>query len=287
MMQNVRLMFSIKILVISLLLTGCSMKAQMVRSMDPIMEDMSSAVNMSNDVDLIRDGLPASLIQMDGFIKSDPNNKLLLKAAESYFGYAFSFVEDVNRPRASALYLKAREYALRALKKYRQFDEQAPDLNDMLANCGKQDVPALYWAAGSWLAWIGLNVDNPEAIMDIPKVEAMLDRVIELDETYYYGMAHAMLGGLYASQPKNMGGNPEKANKQFQKAFNISGSKLLAAQLMYAKFYAVQIQDKALFVNTLSEIIATPVNFFPERNLANEVAKRKAKDLLEKVDTLF
>ena len=287
MMQNVRLMFSINILVISLLLTGCSMKAQMVRSMDPIMEDMSSAVNMSNDVDLIRDGLPASLIQMDGFIKSDPNNKLLLKAAESYFGYAFSFVEDVNRPRASALYLKAREYALRALKKYRQFDEQAPDLNDMLANCGKQDVPALYWAAGSWLAWIGLNVDNPEAIMDIPKVEAMLDRVIELDETYYYGMAHAMLGGLYASQPKNMGGNPEKANKQFQKAFNISGSKLLAAQLMYAKFYAVQIQDKALFVNTLSEIIATPVNFFPERNLANEVAKRKAKDLLEKVDTLF
>jgi tetratricopeptide (TPR) repeat protein len=286
-MQNVRLMFSIKILVISLLLTGCSMKAQMVRSMDPIMEDMSSVVNMSNDVDLIRDGLPASLIQMDGFIKSDPNNKLLLKAAESYFGYAFSFVEDVNRPRASALYLKAREYALRALKKYRQFDEQAPDLNDMLANCGKQDVPALYWAAGSWLAWIGLNVDNPEAIMDIPKVEAMLDRVIELDETYYYGMAYAMLGGLYASQPKNMGGNPEKANKQFQKAFNISGSKLLAAQLMYAKFYAVQIQDKALFVNTLSEIIATPVNFFPERNLANEVAKRKAKDLLEKVDTLF
>lgn len=286
-MKNVRFIFSLMILAVSLLLTGCSMKEQMVRSMDPIMDDMSSVVNMSNDVDLIRDGLPASLIQMDGFIKSAPNNKLLLKAAESYFGYAFSFVEDTNKPRASALYLKAREYALRALKKYRQFDEQAPDLKDMLANCGKQDVPALYWAAGSWLAWIGLNVDNPEAIMDIPKVEAMIERVIELDETYYYGMAHAMLGGLYASQPKNMGGNPEKANKQFQKAFNISGSKLLAAQLMYAKFYAVQIQDKALFVKTLSEIIATPVNSFPERNLANEVAKRKAKDLLEKVDTLF
>jgi tetratricopeptide (TPR) repeat protein len=286
-MQNVRFMFLLIMLVISLLLTGCSMKAQMVRSMDPIMEDMSSAVNMSSDVDLMRDGLPASLIQMDGFIKSDPNNKLLLKAAESYFGYAFSFVEDVNKPRASALYLKAREYALRALKKHRQFDEQAPDLNDMLANCGKQDVPALYWAAGSWMAWIALNVDNPEAMMDIPKVESMIQRVIELDETYYYGMAHAMLGSFYASQPRNMGGNPEKANKHFQKAFSLSGSKLLAAQLMYAKFYAVQIQDKALFVKTLSEIIATPVNFFPERNLANEVTKRKAKDLLEKVDNLF
>jgi len=169
MMQNVRFMFSIKILVISLLLTGCSMKEQMVRSMDPIMEDMSSAVNMSNDVELMRDGLPASLIQMDGFIKSAPNNKLLLKAAESYFGYSFSFVEDINKPRASALYLKAREYALRALKKYQQFDEQAPDLKDMLANCGKQDVPALYWTASSWLAWIGLNIGNPEAMMDLPR----------------------------------------------------------------------------------------------------------------------
>jgi len=123
--------------------------------------------------------------------------------------------------------------------------------------------------------------------MDLPKVEAMLQRVIELDETYYYGTAHAMLGSFYAAQPKNMGGNPEKANEHFQKAFDISGSKLLAAQFMYAKFYAVQIQDKALFVQTLNEIIATPVNSFPEKNLANEVVKRKAKDLLEKADTLF
>jgi tetratricopeptide (TPR) repeat protein len=280
-------MFSIKILVISLLLAGCSMKEQMVRSMDPIMEDMSSAVNMSNDVDLMRDGLPASLIQMDGFVKSAPNDKLLLKAAESYFGYTFSFVEDVNKPRASALYLKAREYALRVLRKNRPFYEQEPDLKNVLAKCDKQDVPALYWTASSWLAWIGLNFGSPEALMDLPKVEAMLQRVIELDETYYYGTTHSMLGSLYAAPPKAMGGNPEKAKRHFQRAFELSKSKLLVVQLMYAKFYAVQIQDKALFVKTLSEIIATPVDSFPERNLANEVAKRKAKDLLEKVDTLF
>jgi tetratricopeptide (TPR) repeat protein len=263
------------------------MKEQMVRSMDPLMDDMTTAVNMNTDVDLMRDGLPAGLIQMDGFIKSAPNDKLLLKAAESYSGYAFCFVEDVNKPRASALYLKAMEYALRVLRKNRQFDEQAPDLKDALEKCGKQDVPALYWAASSWLAWIGLNLNKPEAMMDLPKVEAMLQRVIELDEEFYYGTSHMMLGSFYASQPKNMGGNPEKANKHFQRAFEFSGSKLLIVHLMYAKFYAVQIQDKALFVKTLNEIVATPVNSFPERNLANEVAKRKAKDLLEKADTLF
>jgi tetratricopeptide (TPR) repeat protein len=275
------------ILSFSIFLSGCSMKEQMVRSMDPLMDDMTTAVNMNTDVDLMRDGLPAGLIQMDGFIKSAPNDKLLLKAAESYSGYAFCFVEDVNKPRASALYLKAREYALRVLRKNRQFNEEANDINEVLSKCTRGDVPALYWAASSWMEWIGLNIGNPEAMMDLPKVEAMLQRVIELDETYYYGTAHAMLGGFYAALPKNMGGNLEKAKLHFQRAFELSGSKLLVVQLMYAKFYAVQIQDKALFVKTLSEIIATPVDSFPERNLANEVAKRKAKDLLEKVDTLF
>jgi len=111
--------------------------------------------------------------------------------------------------------------------------------------------------------------------------------VAELDETYYYGTVHSMLGSLYSAPPKAMGGNPEKAKRHFQRAFELSKSKFLVVHLMYAKFYAVQIQDKALFVKTLNEIVATPVNSFPERNLANEVAKRKAKDLLEKVDTLF
>ncbi|MDD5167498.1 MAG: TRAP transporter TatT component family protein [Syntrophales bacterium] len=277
--------FGLLLLFISL--GGCSQKAYMVRSMAPLMDDMTTTVNMNSDVDLMRDGLPAGLIQIDGFIKSDPNNKILLMGAESYFGYAFSFVEDVNKPRASALYLKAREYALRVLRKKLQFDEEANDLNEVLSKCTREDVPALYWAAGSWMSWIGLNVGSPEALMDLPKVEAMLQRVIELDETYYYGTAHAMLGSFYSAQPKNMGGDPEKAYKHFQKAFKISGSKLLFVQLMYAKFYTVQIQDKSLFVKTLNEIVAAPVNFFPEKNLANEVAKRKAKDLLEKADTLF
>jgi hypothetical protein len=258
----------------------------MIKSMEPLMDDMNTAVNMSTDVDLMREGLPASLIQMDGFIVAAPNDKLLLRGAEAYSGYAFSFVEDVNNPWASRLYLKAREYALRVLREKRGFDETSSDISQSLSKCTKQDVPALYWAASSWLSWIGLNLD-PEALMDLPKAEAMLQRVLELDETYYYGTTHAILGSFYAAQPKAMGGDPEKAAHHFRRAFALSGSKLLVVHLMYAKFYAVQVRDKALFVKTLNEIIATPVNTFPGHNLANEVAKRKAQILLEKTDAYF
>ncbi|HQJ09328.1 MAG TPA: hypothetical protein PLF54_10040, partial [Deltaproteobacteria bacterium] len=81
----------IVVIVLCWSLAGCSMKQYMVKSMDPIMEDMNLSVNRNPDVDMVRDALPASLVQLDGFITSAPNDKLLIRAAEANFGYSYSF----------------------------------------------------------------------------------------------------------------------------------------------------------------------------------------------------
>ena len=271
-------------------LSGCP-KPFLVKNMLPIMDDLNASVNENTDVDMVRDAMPAFLLQMDGLIISAPDLKLQVKASEAYFGYTFAFVEDVDKKRASLLYLKARDYALVMLKKHAKFDQNfargLPEFKSSLSVFSASDVPAIYWAANNWLAWIALNLDNPEVLIDVPKVEAMLKKVIELDATYYYGAAFASLGAFYASQPKVVGSNPEKAKDYFDKAYAVSGGKLLFIPLMYAKFYAYQIQDRELFVDTLEKIIATPPERFPERAFANEVAKRKAKILLENVDEYF
>ncbi len=273
------------------LMGGCSMKAMAVRSMDPIMDDMNIAVNRNTDVDMMRDALPAFLVQMDGLILSAPSEKLLLKAAEANFGYANAFIEDTDKPRASALYLKARGYAARALIGGKDFEKdfnvQLAAFRENLSEYDRGDVPALFWTANCWLAWVAINLDSPEAIMDMPKAQAMLQRVLELDETYYHGSAHAALGAIYAAQPAIMGDSSAKAKAHFDRAFAISGRKLLFIQLFYAQFYAYQIQDRDLFVKTLEEIIATPHESFPDRAFANEVAKRKARVLLDNVDMYF
>jgi hypothetical protein len=274
-----------------LLLTGCNQKAFMVKSMDPIMDDMRIAVNRSVDVDLMKDAIPASLIQLDGFIVAAPNDKLILRGAEAYFGYANAFVEDVDKKRASLLYLKAREYGLRVLKGNGDFsktlDGPEPAFKEMLRDFGTGDVPALFWTANSWLAWIGINPDDPQALMDLPKVIDMLERVIELDERFYFGSAHAALGAYYASLPKMFGDKTAIGKQHFEKAFEISGGKFLFMYYLYAKFYAYQIQDRDLFVKTLEMIMATPSDKYPETAFANEVAKRKAKFLLDNIDTYF
>jgi tetratricopeptide (TPR) repeat protein len=280
------------ILVVCVLLTaGCNQKAFMVKSMDPIMDDMKIAVNRSTDVDLMKEAIPASLIQLDGFIVAAPNDKLILRGAEAYFGYANAFVEDVDKKRASLLYLKAREYGFRVLKENGDFakalDGPEPAFKEMLKDFGAGDVPALFWTSNSWLAWIGINPADPQALMDLPKVIDMLERVIELDERFYFGSAHAALGSYYASLPKMFGDKTAIAKQHFDKAFEISGGKFLFMYYLYAKFYAYQIQDRDLFVKTLEMIIATPSDKYPEMAFANEVAKRKANFLLDNIDSYF
>ncbi len=279
------------ILVISWSLVGCSSNRLIVKSMEPVMDKMNIAVNMNPDVDMVRDALPATLIQLDGFIEAAPEEKLLLKAAEAYFGYSFAFVEDVDKKRAGLLYMKARNYALQALlgdKSFGRFLDKTPEeFKKNLNSYGKGDVPALHWIANCWMAWAAQNINNPQVLMDVPKIEATLLRVIELDETFYYGGSHAALGAFYASRSKTIGGDPDKAKHHFDRAFSISDSKIFFFYLLYAQYYAYQIQDRELFEKTLNDVMSKPVGYFPEKNFANEVAKRKARLLLEKIDDYF
>jgi len=275
-----------------LLVTGCNTTKMMVDSMDPLMANMNSAVNKHPDVELVGAALPAALLQLDGFIETSPDNiKLLVKAAEGYNGYSFIFVEDKSPERAMKLYYRAFQYATRALKQKEKFaeafDGSKEEFIASLDVFDKEDVPALFWASSSWLSWVGLNVDDPEIFLALPKIKAMLHRSIELDESYKYGMAHTVLGALYASRPVAFGGKPEKSEAEFDRSFEISQRKLLLFHLMYARYYAYQIQDRELFITTLQEAIDAPDDILPEMGFANAAAKKKAKSLLNDVDNIF
>jgi TRAP transporter TatT component family protein len=274
------------------LTSGCNTTKMMVDSMDPLMAKMNMAVNKHTDVELVKAALPAALLQLDGFIEASPDNtRLLVKAAEGYNGYSFIFIEDKSPERAMKLYYRAFQYASRALKQKEEFAEAFDGRKDefiaSLDVFDKEDVPALFWAASSWLSWVGLNVDDPEIFLALPKIKAMLHRSIELDEGYKYGIAHTVLGALYASRPVAFGGKPEKSKAEFDRAFEISQRKLLLFHLMYARYYTYQIQDRELFVSTLQEAIDAPDDLLPAMGFANAAAKKKAKSLLNDVDNIF
>lgn len=282
----------VAVLLFLLFTTGCNTTKFMVDSMDPLMDKMNAAVNKHTDVAMVKDAMPAALIQLDGMIEASPNNtKLLVRTAEGYNGYSFVFVEGKDNERAKKLYYRAFQYALRALKQKKKFaeavDGRIEEFEASMDVFGKEDVPALFWAASSWLSWAGLNVDDPEIFLALPKIKVMIKRCIELDETYKYGIAHTVLGVLYASRPVAHGGKPEMAKAEFDRAFEISRGRMLVFKLMYAQYYAYQIQDRELFVATLNEIINAPDDLFPEMGFINEAARQKAEKLLDDVDIIF
>ena len=83
------------------------------------------------------------------------------------------------------------------------------------------------------------------------------------------------------------GGDLEKAREHFLKAIDLGHGEFLMAYVYYAKYYARQARDKDLFVSTLQKVLETPAHVPPDLTLVNTVAKKKAEELLSRVDEYF
>ena len=107
------------------------------------------------------------------------------------------------------------------------------------------------------------------------------------DSTFYYGGAHLFLGTLYGSRPRLLGGDPTIAKNHFEAALRINRGRFLMTYVYYARSYAVQTQNEALFEELLTKVQNTPLDILPEFRLANAIAKKKAELLLARKAELF
>jgi len=230
---------------------------------------------------------------MDGFIEVSPNDKFFLAtAAENYHAYALFFVEPDDKFAAESLYQKSRDYAYRALNQNASFktaeNGSLEDFSRGLQEFEKEDVPALYWAAASSLAWMRLSQESRfDSVVDLPKIEAMMDRILILYETYNYGAIHALMGAYYSSIPGTLGGNPEDALYHFDEAFEISESKFLLWQVFYAKYFAFHSRNKSLYVETLEGVLSSPDDILPKETFSNKMAKKMAEKMLKEAYCIF
>ena len=276
-----------------LLFTGglsCSIQKLAVGATGEIIDDALTAVYEESDVEMAETAITGFLKMLDGLLKSEPeNSKFLLRSVEGYTGYALGFVEDYNEERAVTFYERARNYGLTLLAEKKPLKNihsiSLEDLESALQKTGKKDVPALFWTANAWGSYIKLNPGELSVVADMGKVEAVMNRVLELDETFYFGGAHLFLGVMEIE--KGIAGKPDKSREHFEKALEISGRKFLLIQVMYARYYAVNRFDEKLFDTLLQEVLDTPGEVLPEYRLLNEIAKKKAALYLSRKDEWF
>jgi hypothetical protein len=280
------------IFLVSLLFSSCSIQKMAISSMSGILNGGMECMLEENDLRIAEVSLISNLKLIETLIKADPGNEdFLTMASMGYGSYALGFLEDSLPDRASNLYLRGRNYGLRLLKEKEGITGlETMTLDEFSKTMGKikkDDVPALFWSAYNWGSYINLNVADPEIAADLSKVNEMMQKVIDLDSTFYYGGAFLYFGSMYSKIPKMLGGSPEKSKEYFEKALKINEGKFLMTYVYYAKMYAVAVQDKELFTSLLKKVIETPENILPKNVLPNVMAKAKAQVLLNNIETYF
>ncbi|MEE9259278.1 MAG: TRAP transporter TatT component family protein [Nitrospinaceae bacterium] len=271
---------------------GCSTQKMAVQMALPLVQGQYDSIQEEVDPELAEWAIPSSLKVLEGLLKSDETNTDILRSlAEGFCGYAFSFVEETDPVRASGLYLRGRNYALRALSESFGVPGLSGlvlgELKQALARVEKEQISSLFWAGQCWGGWLMLSMDDPEAFADISKVEQVMVRALELDETYHYAGPHLFLGVFYGGRSRLLGGNAEKARFHFERSLELTENRYLLAHFLYAKTYAVQNQDRELFDRLLDTVSQTPSEVLSKQRLANEVAKLKAENLSRRADELF
>ena len=268
--------------------SGCA--GIMSSATSKLASNLSAGVLNQDDPETVRDGLPAYLLLLDGFIQGDPANASLLGAGAKLYGaYAGEFVTDPAR--AAKMTDKALDYGLRALCARRPAICAArtgsfPAFEAALAPTTKDDVPALYAAGAAWAGWIQAHASDLAAVADIARVKALMERVVALDDAFEGGSAHVYLGVIDTLIPPAYGGKPEEGRKEFERAIELSKGRNLLAKVLFAKCYARLVFDRGLHDRLLQEVLAADPKE-PGQTLVNVIAQRQAKELLESGEQFF
>lgn len=277
------------ILLLGTLISGCPGRV-LDSATKRVAEGLSRGILNQNDVATVRDGLPAYLLIIDGLIESSPQNAdLLLAGAKLYSSYASSFTDDIDRSQRLSnkglgygkrmLCIRLPDLCLNMDEPFEVFKEEIDDLT-------LEEVPVAYGFTTAWAAWIQAHSDDWNAIAQVPKITALLERIVELDEDYDQGNTYLYLGVLATQLPPSLGGKPEQGRKYFERAITISDGHNLLAKVLFAKQYARLVFNRPLHDRLLKEVLEQN----PESQgltLSNTLAQHQARRLLESGNEYF
>lgn len=281
------------------------MKRFAVNQVGNALAGAGTTFSSDDDPELIRSALPFSLKLMESLLAESPEHRGLLLAASSGFTqYSYAFVQQdadeleerdaaaakALRERAARLYRRARDYGLRGLSTRLPGFEQAlrKDPKAAVRQLTRADVPLLYWTAASWGSLISLSKNKPDVVADQPLVEAMIDRALELDETYDHGAIHSFLVAYEMARPGLADAERiKRACQHFERALQLCGGQQAGLFVSLAENVSVRQQNKKEFQELLHRALAIDADARPEWRLVNLVMQRRARWLLSRTEALI
>ena len=276
------------VLGICVLNAGCA--SLMSSAASGLADNLSAAVVNQNDPETVAAGAPAYMLLLDSFLEGSPDDPALLAAAANlYASYGAVFAAEPER--ASRLTARARSYGERAMCirfepscdwKGMPFDEYTATLSRL--NARHADVVYAYGFAS--LAYFQAHSDDYTTLAELPYVEALLLRYLEIGDGESSGSVYTYLGILATLLPPSLGGEPEKGRSYFERAIELTGGGDLSAKVEFARGYARLLYERELHDRLLNEVMAADPEV-PGFTLTNVLAQRDAAELLASADDYF
>jgi len=280
------------LLISILLLNACSMAKMTVRMSMPMIDGGFTALYQETDLELAKGAFPPNIALMEGMLINDPDNEPLLEyIIQAYYGYAFSFVEDDNKQRASKFYQRGFRHGKHLLQlmglEHHYYEATLAELQKAVNDMDKDAVTALFWTASCWTKWIDLNRDSASSIAQLPKAVMFMQRVIELDEHFFMDSPNLFFAVYYGSRSPMLGGDLELSEHYFNKVRKANKGRFLMVDLLQAQYLDRQSLNQKAFRQHLNYIINAADGLMPDFALLNSVAKRKAQHLLTMEEQWF
>lgn len=301
---NQRMWTGLAVLALAVGGAGCSIKRTAVNMMGDALAGGGTVFSSDDDPELVAAAVPFSLKLMESLLAESPEHRGLLTAAASGFTqYSYAFVQQESdqirstdlarsrelQARAKRLYLRARDYGLRGLEtSHRDFrKELETDPQKAVAGLRRKDVPLIYWTAAAWVAAIAMDKTDSYLISDLPKVDALLQRALELDETFDRGALPSLMI-TYETVRQGAEGDPyDRARRRYDRAVELSQGLLAGPHVSLAEAVCIPTENREEFLRLLDTALAVDVDALPEARLANLIVQDRARWLKQNVDDYF
>ena len=271
-----------------MLLSGCASLVSSAAS--DFADNVTDAMLNQVDPETAKAALPTFIVLLDSLLESDADNPEILSAgALMYATYGGVFAEEPRR--ASRLTQRAREYAGQAMcLSYEPacswpdatYDEFVATLDGIDAG----DAEYLYTYGVASLAFLRAHSDDWNSLAELPQVEALFDRYMNISGDEVNSGVYTFMGILLTLRPPALGGEPERAKAFFEKAIAMTDGRDLGVKVEYAKGYAKLLYERELHDRLLNEVLAAD----PDQDgfvLTNVMAQEEAQALLAEADDYF
>ena len=186
---------------------------------------------------------------------------------------------------------RARRYSERAMcvsySPSCNWDDVAYDeFEGSLKGLKRKHSSVVYSYAVSSLAYIRTHASDYNALAELPQMEALLTRYLEISDSSVEASVHTYLGILATLRPPAIGGEPEKGRRHFEQAIELTHGRDLSTKVEFARGYARLMYERELHDRLLKEVLtANPEQ--PGFTLTNVMAQRDAAELLASANDYF